>query len=172
MTPPKLHHASWIKSPKTYHIDDEALPQLVLYLTPEEKVTLKNPEEWTNLYHQTGGYACTHQLLKAKFLKLKPQYEEFFKKLNKDYVDSLIMSPPNFNDAKTYQEKLESVGLSANHTYTQLEEGFYPIDIEYLQEITSELLPQNLDELKRPDTTKRFPIPTFWKCAVLGLNCD
>ena len=171
-TKPKLLQASWIETPKTFHFDDACLPQLVLYTDPEDTTEMKNPKEWVRLYHQTAGYACNHSLLNAMILPMKKIYQEFFQKIQEEYLDSCVWSPPSFQDAKKYQEQLESVGLGANYSYHLLEEGFYPIDPEHIHKVSQKRLPKNLESLKKPVKTKSFPFPTHWQCAVLGRNCD
>lgn len=172
MENPSLVPASWVKKRPTFYLEDQNRPYLVLYLDPEEDILLKHPEDWTHLFHQTGGYACSHLYLHAKFLPITDHLLRFFEKLTQDYLDSCLNSPPLFADALAYQTRLQSVGLHANSSYHLLQEGFYPLDLKCLPNLSSEKLPENLEELREKDPHKKFQLRAFWGCAVLGPNCD
>jgi len=173
MPQPPLRRASWIKTPETFYIEDDHLPQLVLYFPSENfPAQLEDPEKWHHLTHQTQGFACSQLHLFARLLPLKPKFQNFFLQLGKEYLESCISSPPNFLDAEKYQKKLQSMRLQANHDYHLLQEGFYPVDISFLKKMTPEPLPNNLDHLRKKDPSRKFQFPAHWQCGILGPNCD
>ncbi len=172
MDKPPLLSATWVKERPTFYLQDEALPQLILYLPPEENIPLKHPEDWTHLFHQTAGYACNHLYLQTKFLPLNKSFLDFFETLTQDYLYSCIMSPPLFSDALAYQTRLQSVGLQANETYHLLQEGFYPVDLQCLPKLSAQTLPENLEDLRKDPPQKTFQLRAPWGCAILGPNCD
>lgn len=136
-----------------------------------------NPKEWVSIMHQTAGYACHSYYLHARFLKPKRSIQEaLFPELLKKYNDSCISRVPTLETAVGYQEILKKHGLSANRSYEFLEEGFYPIDIDYLKRVTSEKLPSDLQELvKKPKKKEKlwsFLNYVHFGLAILGPNCD
>ena len=65
-------------------------------------------------------------------------------------------------------------GVDCNHCYDEFEEGIAPIDIEGLARMTSEDLPEDLDDL----LALRTPMDKFigcvgrWRLWILMENCD
>jgi hypothetical protein len=84
-----------------------------------------------------------------------------------------------------YQKLLKKYKLDANYDYSFLEEGFYPIDIDCIDKVTSEKLPKDLQTLIKPIEKEKISKKTkdpskAWSflnrvnfyLAVLGPNCD
>lgn len=140
--------------------------------TPEEeKEQMQTPEDWHLICHQTGGYSCHHKYILAKFLEPKPEILELFKELQK-YDESCIVEPPNLEVANIYQKTLQKYNLSAKWSYHLLEEGFYPVDLDCIQTITNQILPENIQDLAKKNKESKFIFPTRFELAILGPNCD
>jgi hypothetical protein len=187
---PDLHLATWMEgevryiSSPSFHLvlyapagNDAPHPSIQPYhVSPK----FKKPSDWHLLFHQTAGYACHHRYLHAKFLSPRPIINTLGKKLLEVYNDSLIAQPISLSTANEYNELLSSFGLTANRTYTSLEEGFYPIDIECLGKVTTEKFEKDLrKQLLKP--VPRYKKRTFadlfsnwvdFELAILGPNCD
>jgi len=186
---PDLHLASWLKGDIRY-ISDQSF-HLVLYTPadhfqshPSEPIVpypkFKAPSKWKLLFHQTAGYACHHRYLHARFLQPTPAIAKLGKALLTKYNDSLISQPITLSAANEYNNLLGDFGLSANRSYTSLEEGFYPIDIECLPKVTPEKFSKDLRKQMLhpiPRYKKRSVADIFanwvnFEIAILGPNCD
>lgn len=186
---PDLHLASWLKGDIRY-ISDQSF-HLVLYAPADHPQThpsepiipqpkFKAPSKWKLIFHQTAGFACNHRYLHARFLQPRPSLAKLGKVLLEKYNDSLISQPVELSTANEYNNLLASFGLTANRSYTNLEEGFYPIDIECLPKVTSEKFSKNLrKQLLRPIPRHKkksiadiFANWVNFELAILGPNCD
>lgn len=187
---PDLHLATWLKGDVRY-ISDQNF-HLVLYVDAHQvgdthpidpfkyAPRFKNPSQWKLLFHQTAGYACHHRYIYAKFLKPLPIIEKLGRRLLSKYNESLLIQPPPLSTAMEYNALLETHGVSANRSYTGLEEGFYPIDIKCLPKVTKEKFSRDLSkELIKPlpKYKKRSVMDVFanwvdFELAILGPNCD
>ncbi len=186
---PDLHLASWMDGEVRY-ISEQTF-HLVLYVstdpsrsTPEipafRPPRFKTPSKWNLLFHQTAGFACHHRYMYACFLPPRPAIRKLGSLLLSRYNGSLLAQPVTLDTANEYNDLLRSYGLTSNHSFTELEEGFYPIDIECLGKVTSEKFPRDL----RAALLK--PMPRYHKrnvaalmanwvnfgLAILGPNCD
>jgi hypothetical protein len=173
--------------PKIYHVRNEDKTYLVLFSELSEqsirsgdfpKRAFKEPKKWVHLFHQTAGYACHHHYMEARFLAPTKKIGALMEELKEAYNDSCITNP-TLETANEYEAVLKKYGLSANRTAFDLEEGFYPIDIEYLPKVTGEKFPKNLMDLckeipKEGKTARRLGL-FGWRhfgLAILGPNCD
>jgi thiol-disulfide isomerase/thioredoxin len=194
---PPMSPCTWMTSKEKFFYINSESPYLVLYTHanpyPQDdphnefytfrggKPNFVTPNQWYNIMHQTAGYACHHYYIYAKFLKPRKEMEPLLFQLLKKYNDSCIARNPNLETAKEYQNILKKYGLDANYDYTYLEEGFYPIDIDYIEKVTSERLPKDLQKLiKTPEKKQNKKDRQNWSflhqvnfyLAVLGPNCD
>lgn len=186
-TPPRLTRCSWIKTGRWHHIDDRE-SYLVLYTfadrsywygrssVPSKPPRFHDPAKWINIFHQTAGYACHQVHLFARFLKPRRKIAPLLKELSEKYEDSLLSNVVPLSAAVEYNEILSKYGLGADRDYTLLQEGFYPIDIDFLKKVTAEKFPQDLQDLIVP-APKRLRDWSFlnrrdFGLAVLGPNCD
>jgi hypothetical protein len=190
--PRKLIPCTWIKDKTKYFHFDSYEPYLVLYtmahrnyledphgetgsLTPIPN--FQEPKEWVSLMHQTAGYACHSYYIHAKFLKPKTNIkEQLYPELLEKYNDSCIARVAALKTVNEYESILNKYKLSANRSYEFLEEGFYPIDIDCLNNATSERLPKNLQllvKVKKNDK-KLWSMLNYvhFGLAILGPNCD
>lgn len=174
---PKLERCSWIKGKKMFYIQDGCTPSLILYpLSLSKGEKFSDPTKWVPLFHQTAGYACHHLYFHALFLKPKKNILPLMDELELNWEESCVYAPPSLKTANKYQKLLETYGLSANHTYSELQEGFYPIDIGFLPKVTASVYPKRLEELiqkpKRKKPSFLDKLPHHWGLAILGQNCD
>jgi hypothetical protein len=188
--PPKLIPCSWLKPQRWFHYDDEQ-PYLVLYTFSDRQAppldksrpmsrpprpAFVDPSSWVDLFHQTAGFACHHLNIHARFLKPRKKILPLLEELSANYLESLLSPPVSFDDAQEYQNILARYGLSANRDYIYLQEGFYPIDIEFIKKVTAEEFPADLQDLivkkKHPRNRWSFLERRTFGLAVLGPNCD
>jgi len=185
---PDLHLATWLEGEVRY-ISDQCF-HLVLYTNahpsdqrpwgPSATPRFKTPSAWKSLFHQTAGYACHHKYLHARFLLPSPKIIKLGRELLRKYNGSLVSQPVSLKDANEYNSLLGKYDLNANRSYVNLEEGFYPIDIECLPKVTTEKFSKDLrTELLKPlpkyKSRKISEIFANWvdfELAILGPNCD
>ena len=96
--------------------------------------------------------------------------------ISKNYYESCLWAPASLHDAIEYETRLITNGLTANRTHHDLQEGFYPIDIECLKKVTSDNLPEDLADLVKPQKGKKGRWARLWaphmSLAILTENCD
>lgn len=190
--PKRLSQCSWMKEEDKFFFFDSETPYLVLYAmayqTPltdvhgedrnfEKMPNFVEPKDWVSIMHQTAGYACHSYYLHTRFLKPKEVIkEELYQELLDNYNDSCISRIPRLKTAVEYESLLSKYNLSANESYEYLEEGFYPIDIDYLNKVTDETFPEDLQELVKKDQKEEklwsFLNRVHFGLAILGPNCD
>lgn len=207
---PHLHSCGWINTegkepskPKFFFIDTDTA-YLVLYtfanVPPDDEYPpqkkwggtpkFKESEKWVNIAHQTAGYSCHHYYLHAQFLKPKKEILPLLRELPEIYNDSCISRLCSLETATKYNDLLKKYHLGANEGYIHLEEGFYPIDIQYLNAVTDDKFPENLgDVIEKPKKEKSRKTPREkqsvfeqirdfhlthrdFGLAILGPNCD
>lgn len=188
MKPPNLQPCSWLKEAPFKYLSGST-PQLVLYsfadtqmgdspehpLPAKQRPLFKNPCQWINLFHQTGGYACHHVFLYARFLRPTPQVQKLMEELSTEYYESCLAA--RYCPLKSlvkYEKKLNRFGLTANSTYKYLAEGFYPVDGTCLGHVTTERIPRDLQKLLSPAPRGHWLdwSPRHFDIAILTENCD
>lgn len=183
---PDLEPCTWIGDGSEVKYLTGTTPQLVLHVltgnwnsriaqkTPD--ICFRNSKRWVKLTHQTGGYACDSVDMYAMFLTPTAKIAKLMQKLNKDYYESCICEHPSFADAKAYVKLLSRFGLTANYCYGKLSEGYYPVDIDCLESMTTTKLPKDLQRLVRVGSDKsalsKLLSYTDFRVAILTENCD
>lgn len=191
---PDLHLASWLPGEVRY-ISDQSF-HLVLYVSQDcrsnnpdligpfasssHSPQFKNPSEWKLLFHQTAGYLCRHRSIYARFLDPRPAVKKLGATLLSKYNDSLVSQPLSLSAANEYDDLLRSHGLTASNSYVQLEEGFYPIDLECLSKVAKEKMSKDLrsqfiepmSKGKKKSISDIFGNWVNFELAILGPNCD
>ena len=153
------------------------LPLLVL-TTKSEHGRLANPEAWCEIKHQGGGHACINFEKRCIILPIKDSAYRKIRELTDKWLDSCvgIWGGPTLRDANSYNEDLQSLGLSCEICYGEMMEGVYPFDtsVEALRKITDFPLPEDLDDLLvfESDLSRMFGIIGRWQAYILGENCD
>jgi len=185
MVVPNLHRCSWIEWRRVSYIRDGDTA-LVLYLSvpglasKEGKIALPKmvePKNWHLIYHQTSGYLCAHEGIYAMFLKPRAKVVPLIQELSDHFLESCISAPPSLTSAKEYEQFLARYGVGCEHSYIELQEAFYPVDVEFVRKMTSTPLPKDLDDLIVPSKADKGVLSLFswrqhWKLAILGENCD
>lgn len=110
----------------------------------------KRDRKWLKIAHQTSGLACNQQYIIATLLE--PKSVDVFKNIIK-LQDSWYGSNTgcfglSLEEANDYNNQLkEFFNAGCNFSWKDLQEGFYPVDTEYIKNIASDNLPSNLDDL-------------------------
>lgn len=178
-TQPPLASCTWMDY-KCFFIDDSKVEaeHLVLYIAfnsvknskGKPKFPVPMEKNWVPLTHQTGGFRCSHTEMFARFLEPTQQAKKLITALNSIYINSNVWKPASLAELVTYNQMLESYGVSAQESYMAFQEAFYPIDIKYIGQLTNEVLPANLNDLFKSNYTNRFGYQ--YHLAILGENCD
>jgi len=186
----KLWPCSWLGPNTTFCYTGFTEPVLVLWAPAdinEIKIQIgegaeakapgpawRHPKKWVKLYHQTAGYACLHMAMWARFLKPKPEISKLMESLAKDWYECCVYPSASLETINEYETLLGKYGLSCNRSHPNLQEGFYPIDIECLTKVTAERFPKNLKDLVIYDKNDKWA--KLWGprlgLAILTENCD
>lgn len=168
-------------------IEEDLLPVLVLGVSPcfgssepdksEEWFYFKNPDDWRPIAHQTAGHACHHHYMIGRVLKPRNgDVERNMDRLSRKWLDSCAgMSGVGLDTVLEYRADLERLfQVDCKWTYPDFEEGLAPIDIEGLKKMTSEDLPEKLDDLIVFDDDKWriYGCIGRWRLWILMNNCD
>lgn len=134
----------------------------------------KKPKDWVKFYQQTAGYACMHMPVWARFLKPNPEIAGLMKTLADDWFECCIYPNASLETVNKYEKLLKKYGLTCNRSHPELQEGFYPIDIECLAMVTSERFPKDLKSLVSSNKNDRWA--SVWGprygLAIMTENCD
>jgi len=163
---------------KCVYLADEKLPVLVLALDREYKT---RPEyrtlpgrKWLHVVHQTAGHSCHQHYMLGTILRPRKKVLAGMKHIDDFWLDtdSGSCGSPTLDEVNTYRIQLRSLlGVDCQRSYQQMEEGFYPIDLDTdtLEKLTSERFPKELDRL----LVRPAPLPmVWWNIYILGNNCD
>jgi hypothetical protein len=184
------------------YLKDDVLPKLVLGVEiPPKKATSVKPEEcrpkftsareWHPIAHQTAGLMCNHRYLWATFLQVTAETQLKLIQLSKEYYYSnLDFHSVCLSEIIGYRDRLKEIDsrLNCDRSYQDLEEAFYPVDLEGLPLLCTDTLPKDLDDLIEPvegelssdagrlERWERFmnerDRQQEWKLIILGENCD
>jgi len=140
----------------------------VLFPQPHETQKLKNPDSWIFLEHDSAGIFSNKRYLEVMPLPLKPRLEPLLEDLHLGYFGSSLYAPCPLKEANRYQALLRKYRLSTNMDHHLLEEGFYPIDIQYLSRTTTLQFPKDLTNLLEKSQEEITYFPTQFHLAILG----
>jgi len=183
---PPLTNCSW-RDDICYYIDERKtkVGHLVIYIPQNSLIPLdsktntpKYPvplvKNWVPIEHQTGGLACHHVQMYARFLKPTKKVQELIKVLNDTYLDSNIWQPAVLPELVAYNNILKQYGATAQEEYMEFQEAFYPIDLKHLKYLTTEKLPANLNDLFKSNKSNKGALRFGYRyhLAILGENCD
>jgi hypothetical protein len=169
------------------------LPQLVLAIeySYDDLKKMATPFNFIHtdfrlIAHQTAGLGCSQHHLSA--LVLEPAnagVKAAMAELSKQGCDSQYgcWDRPTLSQLVAYQQLVRDLffgcELSCEHSYSQLEEAYYPVDITPASLAAlvapSNCLPQDLDELLMQDDYNRRhwrSWPHRWQLLILGENSD
>lgn len=170
-----------LKVDESNYINEDTLPVLILYADVGDNLYNFTDDCFGPVEHQVAGYACHQKTIKYA-IGLEPKNKEIVDMmlfLNSHYLESNIgWLGTSLEESVTYSKvlKMHHPDLSCNRSYSELEEGFYPIDCtpESLAALTSDVLPDKLDDfIMFPDSMSEMIGMFFrWNIAILGENCD
>lgn len=148
--------------------------------TVEYPPRFRDTEAWLPLFHQTAGHACHLRSFFALPLTMTTEGHELARYLESKYAGSLMgmLGAPSLDDVIHYRDIMRERGADANFSYSDLEEGFYPLDLtsRTLHHLTSEELPEDLDDLFTRDLENGFTALLSSSLGLilcfLGTNCD
>lgn len=169
------------------YIEDDNLPVLILGIQIHEyafkesqdffKYNFKPGIESKLIAHQTAGHACHQHYFQAIILTPTLEFKNFMIELDKKYLDSdLGIFGCSLNEILEYKQKLSTIGLDCNVSFSSLEEGIYPIDTqrEFFDIITTDKIIDPLDDMIIwKDKWQEFcGFINRWGIWILGKNCD
>lgn len=160
----------------------DQLPILVIGVNPF-KHCIRNhkfPPEFEFIDHQTGGIACHHPGLLGRALPVAHTTRIAMEALHSRWYGSNCgaLFGANLKEIIKYESDIyELLGVSCNNSFNDLEEGYYPIDIEEAQKLTTEKLPEDLDdwiEWTGPENSifKNLGAIGRWSLRIYGENSD
>ena len=156
---------------------DLGLPVLVLASQSSYGVP-RDPEQWTEISHQGGGYACAQFKRDCIVLPIREEMLPRIRELTEKWLDSCVggLGNPALRDVNEYSADLQKLDLTCETCYSNLMEGVYPFDatVESLRRVTSAAIPDSLDDLLvfESEFTRMFGIVNRWEAYILGENCD
>lgn len=132
------------------------LPQLVLGIEVDPRseyaraYKFKPGRAWLKLAHQTAGHACHQHYLYATLLQ--PKTVEIAQRMNIlacRWHDSQVgVFGARLDTVITYRSDLQKLfEADCNDCHTKFEEGYLPIDIDYIGKLAADQLPKDLDDL-------------------------
>jgi len=158
------------------------LPTLALYVELESRqledtldYRFKPGRVWHKLAHTTGGHACNERYLIVTPLSPKsPDIEREINLFAANWFDSQIQRGSPLDGVLDYRTNLKAcLSADCNNSYESLEEGLWPIDIQFLSQLTSDNLPSDLDELVEWENGyHRAAGGRRWALALLAKNSD
>lgn len=175
-----------------FHYADQlglALPQLVLAIEIPKRgfeedartYQFKLGRTWLKLAHQSAGHACHQHYLLATVLTPKTvKVAQGISALDRKWLDSQAgcWGVP-LSGVLDYEADLKRLlGAGCNTSYRSFEEGFFPLDTEFLSAVAAEAdlasLPKDLDDLIewRTGFERVGGSVGRWKLIVLGENSD
>lgn len=177
------------KEINTWDKDFPELPVLVLGLEIKEfyydttiikysplRYNLTTEREWHLISHQTGGLLCNHIKILGTILKVTEETKNKIKDFSHSYYGTDIFVPHvSLNELNLYRKNLENfLGVDCNNSYQVFEEGVYPIDVAYLNKLTIENLPEDLDDLIiwNNKNQKLYGGIGRWSLWIFGENSD
>lgn len=159
------------------------LPQLVLGIEVDptseysKDYKFKPGRKWIKLAHQTAGHACNQHYLICTVLQ--PKSVEVLQKMQQlanQWEDSQAGCWTNsLETVLAYRASLKNLlGVDCNFCHKKFEGGIYPIDTEFLEKLTDEKFPKDLDDLIEWDSGWERGLGCIgrWGLFVLGPNSD
>jgi hypothetical protein len=157
--------------------DKKQKPVLILAIHQAWIIDLLVPlpgREWFRYVHQCGGVAC-HQLVFAAATELTPKSDAMLKgmrRISDEYHASNLFRPVSVDDLVHYRSVVrEHLQVDCNRDYETFDEAIYPIDLDHIRDLTSDSIPENLNDLGRWKYQRVTPALPFglW---ILGPNSD
>ena len=143
---------------------------------PPKKLRFKSGREWLNIAHQTAGMACHQHYFTGTILKPKPLTKLVMDRISGSWLNSNVgLGGITLTDANQYRNDLKTLlKVDCNNSWQSFEEALYPIDVEFLGDLTDEKFPKDLDDLIewRDGFERACGCIGRWGIYILGKNCD
>jgi hypothetical protein len=156
------------------YIDSKDLPVLAL-CTKQDDLNFKPEYNFKPYEHISSGYTCSTHKLFIKILNPTPNAQKLIEFLNKEYYHScFIEEHVPLDEIIKYQLHLKLFDLDCVGSYINFQEAMYPIDCEYIHKLTTDDLPENLDDMvnwEKP-INQMCGMVGRWKLYVLTENSD
>jgi hypothetical protein len=161
----------------------EGHPLLVLAIlrgAEGRKQFVPSGHPFIHIFHQTAGIACHHVDMDAIVLTPKPRVFAAMQLIEKHWFESCAGAfGTSLDELNMYRMQLKTLvhpDLDCNQSYTHMEEGIYPVDVDVrlLRELVEEDLPDDLDSMLTFESDLRRCIGMVgrWKCFMLAENSD
>jgi hypothetical protein len=169
------------------YLDKKQLPKLILGIKIDpsefnEELSSYGYEftpgkEWHKIAHQSAGLGCHQHYLIGTFLKPRSLLVAGgMQHLTKKWLGTNTgVGKISLQEIKNYHNDLVSIfAADCNHSFRDLNEGYYPIDLEYISRFTDEELPKNLDDLIiwKDGFQRAAHAGKLFNLVVLGPNSD
>lgn len=164
---------SWLGNPEIEESRDRALA--VMDIVPmlgfwDEVPELASGPTWHLIKHRTAGARCNKVKLIGTIVRLKPEFHQACLDIARDWFGSDLGGRTDLllDEVTAYRKQLNAIGLDCNgfRTYSHLEEGFYPAEIDPPSADRIFDMPVVLaDLLARPDQVLHGRIGFFFLAA-------
>ena len=177
-----------MKKINTWDDDFPELPVLVLGLEVSDyelendhkwsrlHYNFKNDKEWFLMTHQSCGLLCRHPHILGTVLQTNEETRKKFVELIELYFETnLGIVGITVDELNEYRKNLKFLlGVDCNYSHSSLEESIFPVDLEYLKNLTTEELPENLDDLIIWENSFERICGSInrWKLWIIGENSD
>jgi len=137
----------------------------------------KPGREWLKIVHQTGGVACSQHYWIGTIIKPTSLVQEGMRLLAKKWYGSEVgVGIVPLDEIIAYRADLKRClnGVDCNNSYSLFEEGHFPIDTEWINDLTDEAFPNDLDDLLEWENGFQRCAGCIgrWGLVVLGVNSD
>ena len=153
---------------------DKDLPALVLG-TKQCALKFKPEYDFKPIRHQTGGHACHLHSFFGKILTPNSNGEKLIDFLKNQYYHSCFIKHVPLDDIIDYRQHIKNYNVDCSLSYYDFQEALYPIDYEYVYSLTTDSLPEDLDDMvnwKENAFGKICGIIGRWQLFVLTENSD
>ncbi len=132
--------------------------------------------QWHKIEHQTAGHRCNQRYIVGSVLAPKnPDVTGSIYALTTKWFDSQISRGTTLDCLVEYREDLRRLfKADCNRSHGKLEEGVYPLDIEFLSQLAADVLPKDLDDLLVFETGWQRACGCIgrWGLYILSTNSD
>lgn len=180
---PPASESRYPAAPEYRYLDELGLSEPVLLLVYRGDHQLVEGRTWHHIRHQCAGNACRQRDIMGTVLTPRGTVAMGLAQLAARWEGSLCgMWNLRLEDVVRYQGDLQALGLDCEEEFSDLLEGYYPIDMpESLTDIIEDDLPDDLDEMiawENPPNSSRGALERLfgafrrWQLVLLGPNCD
>lgn len=125
---------------------------------------------WKKVAHQCGGTNGSQKYFFSTILTPTPVASEGIRQISSRWKNSALGAPgTTLTQLAGYRVDVKRyLGVDVDEAYSQAAEGCYTFDLKYLRRLTTEVLPQDFDELLQFETGwERAAMAGRWLGAFL-----